>query len=237
MCRRSWRWKRDQRRYFSLLISSHLLTCWLTDNGTWWLRDTPFSEPNGNYDANCFLGFWSWTLPVLTFDDGSCGYASGNYYICSTNDFNNAPLSPPITSGLVGLYTADQWNVMRWADTSGSGNHVTRFGGTITKSPSGINGRSYIYGDTGAWLIWPAAILPSTYTFFHVAKYNNGARGRIFSGNSGTNWLSGFNLGCAGVAYHDGLLNAAYTDCCGFNWVVSTDQNELYRCDTIVSIL
>ena len=170
----------------------------------------------------------SWTPTNLAFNDGSCGYASGNYYICSTNDFNNAPLSPPITSGLVGLYTAEQWNGIRWTDTSGSGNHIISFGGTITKSPSGINGRSFIYGNTGSWLIWPASILPSTYTLFHVAKYNNGVRQRIFNGNSGNNWLSGFWGGNSGVAHHDGWLGDV-VDCCGYNWVISTDQNGLYR--------
>ena len=201
------------------------------DNGTWWLRDTPYSEPNGDYGSYCFLGMGGWTLPVLYFNDGTCGYSSGSNYLCSTNDFNNVPVTPPVTSGIVGLYTADSWYGIRWSDLSSSGNHVTNFSGTITKSLSGFNGRSYIYGNTAAWLIWPSAILPSTYTLFHVAKYNNGAKGRIFSGNSGNNWLSGFNSsngGSAGVAYHDGWLTSQ-VDCCGFNWVLSTDQNGLYR--------
>ena len=171
---------------------------------------------------------WSWTLPVLTFNDGNCGYASGNNYICSTNDFNNVPVTPPVTSGLVGLYTADSWNGIRWSDLSGSGNHVATFSGTITKSTSGFNGRTYIYGGTSSSLIWPAAILPSTYTLFHIAKYNNGATGRIFNGNSGNNWLSGFHGGNTGVVFHDGWLTP-YADCCGKNWVLSTDQNALYR--------
>ena len=200
-----------------------------TDNGLWWLRDTPFTQPDGDYTANCFLALHGWTLPELAFNDSDCNFPSGNNYICSTNDFNSDPLRPPVRNGLVGLCTAEQWNGIRWADTSGSGNHVTRFGGTITKSPSGINGRSYIYGNTGAWLIWPAAILPSTYTLFHVAKYNNGVTQRIFNGNSGNNWLSGFWGGHAGVALHDGWLGDQTHDCCGFNWVISADQNALYR--------
>ena len=199
------------------------------DNGTWWLRDTPYSsQPDGNYNGNCFLAMWSWNLPVLTFDDGNCEYASGNNYLCSTNDFNNAPVTPPVTSGLVGLYTAESWNEIRWSDLSGNSNHVTRFGGTITKSFSGLNDRGYIYGNTGSWLIWPNSILPSNYTFFHVAKYNNGAKGRIFNGNSGNDWLSGFGGGRSGIAYHDGWLTAN-VDNFGYNWVISTDQKGLYR--------
>ena len=173
-----------------------------------------------------------WALPELAFNESNCNFASGNNYICSTNDFNTALLSPPVRNGLVGLYTAEQWNGIHWADTSGSGNHVTRFGGTITKSPSGINGRSYIYGNTGSWLIWPAAILPSTYSLFHVAKYNNGVKLRIFTSNgntAGINWLSGFWGGNSGVAYHNGWLGNQAHDCCGYDWVVSTDLNALYR--------
>ena len=78
-----------------------------TDNGTWWLRSTPYLEettgshapqPDGDYVGNCFLGTpWYASNSVasatdLTFNDWDCShYASGNRYICSTNDFNNLP--------------------------------------------------------------------------------------------------------------------------------------------------
>ena len=152
---------------------------------------------------------------------------------CSPSPHPTPDNLSPIKDGLVGLYIADSWNGMQWSDRSGSGNHVTRFGGTINKSPTSMNGNSYLYGDTGAWLIWPLAILPPVYTLFHVAKYNNGATGRIFAGNSGfngfgNNWFSGFHGGRTGVAYHDGMLTA-YNDLYGNNWIISTDQNGLYR--------
>ena len=175
----------------------------------------------------------NWTLPELSFDDNWGIYTSGNNYLCSTNDFNNVPVTPPVTDGLVGMYTADSWNGIHWADLSGNDNHVTTFSGTITKLTSGINGRTFIYGDTSSSLKWPAAILPSTYTLFHIAKYNNGVKQRIFTKNGGTqDWFSGFSgnstVGFSGVAYHNGWLTPI-VDCCGSDWVFSTDQNDLYR--------
>lgn len=48
-----------------------------TDGGTWWLRTSSYSEPNGDYNANCFLGLGVWTTidqtaANLQFNDGSC---------------------------------------------------------------------------------------------------------------------------------------------------------------------
>jgi len=62
-----------------------------TDGGRWWLRSSGYSEPNGDYNANCYLGDigsrgWNGDTSNIPFNDGSCGYSTGNYYICSTND-------------------------------------------------------------------------------------------------------------------------------------------------------
>ena len=139
----------------------------------------------------------------------------------------SATLAPPVTGGLIGMYSADKWAGSIWFDTSGSGNHLTSFSGTVTTVQAGINGRTYISGTTATSLTWPSVILPPTYTLFHIAKYNNGVKGRIFQASNG-NWLSGFWWGNAGVAHHNGWL-ANPVDNFGFNWVLSTDQNGLYR--------
>jgi hypothetical protein len=90
-----------------------------------------------------------------------------------------------------------------------------------------------ITGATTAGLRFPTAILPTTYTLFHVARYlNTTNRGRIFDGyGNNVNWLSGFDNGRAGVAYHGntGGWVTAQTDLHGTNWMLSTDQNNLYR--------
>jgi hypothetical protein len=60
------------------------------DGGRWWLRDTAYSEPNGNHTIGGFLYFWqghmleNYDLRDLLFDDGGAP-ATGTYYLVSTN--------------------------------------------------------------------------------------------------------------------------------------------------------
>lgn len=137
-------------------------------------------------------------------------------------------VQPNWGKGIVGYYTGESWKNTQWNDLSGAGNHVTSITGNIVVNSNqfGAN-RSFISGDTSSRLKWPVAILPSTYTMFHVAKYNNGTRGRIFDG-SNINWLSGFWSGNAGVAFHNAWLTPQ-NDPHGYDWVLSSDQNSLYR--------
>jgi hypothetical protein len=56
---------------------------WKTaDGGAWWLRKKKYNEPNGDYNANCYLDLWQ--TPVnensVTFNDGRCHYHSKSYY-------------------------------------------------------------------------------------------------------------------------------------------------------------
>jgi hypothetical protein len=60
------------------------------DGGMWWIRDATYSEPNGDYTSDGLLGMGSFSNPYnltdLTFNDGyCCYYATGNYYLVSTN--------------------------------------------------------------------------------------------------------------------------------------------------------
>eukprot|EP00937_MAST-01D_sp_MAST-1D-sp2_P003066 g3066.t1 len=84
------------------------------DGGSWWLRDTPYAQPSGNYQPGCWLGMlwdegggagdvddWGAMLAQsalhLRFDDRQCSYSAANY-ICSTNDKDPAmplPFTPP----------------------------------------------------------------------------------------------------------------------------------------------
>eukprot|EP00808_Paulinella_micropora_P001711 g38972.t1 len=59
---------------------------WVTsDNTSWWLRSTSYSEPSGDYTANCYLGYGA--LPnfaggeELHIIDNQCSY-SNNSYLC-----------------------------------------------------------------------------------------------------------------------------------------------------------
>lgn len=157
-------------------------------------------------------------------------YQSGYDVLDPLNLVNNSTL-PPLP-GIVGWYTGDSWTGTQWSDVSGANNHVTTVGGTISVGTIPNTNIKYLYGfaSNTASLQWPAAILPSTYTFFHVTKYNGNLRKRIFT--SSINWLSGHWSGSAGVAYHTnntGWLTPSGTDIHGNNWVISTDQNTKYR--------
>jgi len=88
-----------------------------------------------------------------------------------------------------------------------------------------------LYGPSTSSLTWPSGVLPATYTAFHLAKYQKVSQGnnkRILQGLT-TNWLSGFWSGLSGVAYHNGWITQSTSSAHGANWVLSTDQNSLYR--------
>ena len=54
------------------------------DGGSWFIRDTPFGQPNGDYTDGCWLGVYG--LNPLLFNDDQCKYETGPNYVCSTND-------------------------------------------------------------------------------------------------------------------------------------------------------
>ncbi|MCB9738019.1 MAG: DUF4215 domain-containing protein [Deltaproteobacteria bacterium] len=55
------------------------------DGGRWWLRDSTYTEPNGDYTANCWLSMYQHTPGDIRFNDGNCSYSTSKY-VCSTND-------------------------------------------------------------------------------------------------------------------------------------------------------
>ena len=55
------------------------------DGGRWWMRDSTYGEPNGDYTANCWLSMYKHDPNDIQFNDGNCSYNTSKY-ICSTND-------------------------------------------------------------------------------------------------------------------------------------------------------
>merc|ERR1719272_729694 len=56
---------------------------WVTqDDSPWWLRSTTYSEPNGDYHANCYLDLWHTpkNSNSVTWNDGSCSYHAKSYF-------------------------------------------------------------------------------------------------------------------------------------------------------------
>jgi len=63
---------------------------WKTSDGApWWLRSRTYSEPNGDYKANCYLDLWKTPKDenAVTWNDGNCNYHSKSYY-CQTANKN-----------------------------------------------------------------------------------------------------------------------------------------------------
>lgn len=139
----------------------------------------------------------------------------------------------PVVSGLVAKYTGESWNGSTLVDETGSGyNTNANKGGTISTNTSANNGLIYIAGGTNAGLQFPTGILPSTYTILFLTRYTSGSnRGRIMDGIN-NNWLTGHHGGRAGVAYHEGWLHYG-TDYYNNTWVLSSDQINLYRSNSI----
>lgn len=65
----------------------------VNDNGRWWLRDSTFSEPNGDYTGYAWFGLQAggytfpnpYNLEDIGFNDGMANYGTGGYYLVSTN--------------------------------------------------------------------------------------------------------------------------------------------------------
>jgi hypothetical protein len=75
------------------------------DGGKWWLMDTAFGEPNGDYTGGCLLVIWGLTYNFAAneyswgFNDGNCQASTGTRYVCSTNDWNTGLPTSLATNG------------------------------------------------------------------------------------------------------------------------------------------
>jgi len=179
------------------------------------LSSNPSSSPNGSMYYNTSL-----KNAVIKIDD--------SWRILEA-------FTPAMIRGLVGWYLPENWTGSQWTDASGEGNHAISIEGTInynaTHDGTSVGARStfpVLYGNTSAIIKFPTAILPSTYTLIYMTRYNGTNKKRILDGQGGINWLSGHWDGLSGVAYHQGWMTTT-TDRHGSNWVLGTDQNNLYR--------
>ena len=77
--------------YTGCLMNSGDATCganWTAlDQGAWFLRDTAYTEPNGDYTPGCWLGVTTGldANGNLGFNDANCNYSTGTMYVCSDN--------------------------------------------------------------------------------------------------------------------------------------------------------
>ena len=53
---------------------------WVTSDGSpWWLRDTKYNEPNGDYKANCYMEIQNVHPDNVEFNDRNCEFRSTDY--------------------------------------------------------------------------------------------------------------------------------------------------------------
>jgi hypothetical protein len=139
----------------------------------------------------------------------------------------------PVSSGMIAKYTGESYDGTNWNDETGNGYTPTK-GGTINISTqTSFNSMKCLYGGINDSFTFPSGVLPTTYTLFHITRYNGGNRTRIVTGvYGGTNWLSGHWGGSQSVAYHGdstGWVTGSSINNYGQIWMLSTDQNGLYR--------
>lgn len=149
------------------------------------------------------------------------------------NAWNEISVFTPATlSGLSGWYDLQSVSGTTWLDKSGNGRNATISGASIS-NVSG-NGSSLItsalHGSSSSHSVsWSSSVIPDTYyTLFHVTRYTGTSNLRIHQAE-GLNWLSGHWNGLSGVCFHNGWLTQSSSSIHGNNWVISSDQWDLYR--------
>jgi len=68
---------------------------WRTSDGSpWWLRSSTYSEPNGDYTANCYMDLWKtpFSETNIMFNDAKCKAHSDAYYC---QPVKKQPAPPP----------------------------------------------------------------------------------------------------------------------------------------------
>ena len=138
------------------------------------------------------------------------------------------PKYAPPSDGLIAWYNVDSFEDNKLKDLSGNDNHTTDIKGDLLKSEDG----SSLDGTIKTKIIFNEKILPPTYTFIHVAKYNGPNKKRIFSSKP-LNQLSGFWNGRAGVSHFDGWKTSYASSEDLNNWLISVDTNDFYRANTV----
>jgi len=143
-----------------------------------------------------------------------------------------------VLSGLIGLYTPQSFSVTDnvWMDLSDAGNNVTATG-AVSVAVSSTGAPLFVWGTRSSSLLWPASVLPSEYTLFHVTRYLSAYKGspaRIYQSAGSENSISGFFGGKVGKAYRGGWLGgdpdfSTFGTNYGWNFFLSADRRNSFR--------
>jgi len=139
---------------------------WRTSNGErWWLRSSGFGEPNGDYEANCYLNFWNWHDPDnVAFNDGRCSYHSRDY-LCQPSvkvDCTNRTdeiTGPCKSEGAIfrhsnctpGVCEQGKYLVFKGETTIEECQQLCEAGRQYTPIPTGLTEKIYTFRQNGRW--------------------------------------------------------------------------------------
>jgi hypothetical protein len=100
---------------------------WKTaDSSAWWLRNSRYNEPNGDYTANCYLDLWRTPNSEnnIQFNDGRCNYRSRSYYCQPVAKPKAKPKPPPApmgkTEGEARMYCSSLGWLVQWRSSNGA---------------------------------------------------------------------------------------------------------------------
>lgn len=148
------------------------------------------------------------------------------------------PSIPPIQEGLTAYYSCET------LDRGGNNDFfrnlvqdIPDFDARVVSGPRLRVNVSYatrpiVIGAQDTKLTFPEGLLKNNYTLFHVTKYEADGSKRILTALPPENWISGFDNGNAGVAYHGQWITPATNDVVNggkSGLLLSTDQRNLYR--------
>ena len=130
-----------------------------------------------------------------------------------------------------------------WIDLSGNDNNgkiddntgIELFDGTDTSiAELYLNGEPVIVGTYQTKISFDVQLNPFNHTIFNLCKYRlyGQYKGRILQSNE-ENGIYGFHSGRAGVAYENGWITDEDGGIIGEHWIVSSQQNDLYRANGI----
>jgi hypothetical protein len=152
------------------------------------------------------------------------------------------PNSPRDMPNIIAWYDASSVdiNYNLWYDRLGN----TALSATLTDcSLVGLGGgngantnlSAAVSGTPASSITWPAGLVSSSYTIFHVTRYSGSNKQRIYSTTGSEDWASGHINGAAGQFKHGSLLTGSdgSTDYYGENWFVTTDQLNIGRTNGI----
>ena len=139
--------------------------------------------------------------------------------------------SNSLTSNLHARFKASDYDSgTTWSDKAYGKNNAVISNPSFLAKPTVTNGSKIfqvLQGTNSASIQLVSNTINSSYTLFHVTRYNGPNKNEIIS-NVGSNWVSGFQGGKAGVAYNNNsaINNNGLSD--NTQWVISVNYTNTY---------